>query len=73
MDQFDLRVTDIVAETALIRAIWANFRFYADDWLGQRKPTLPDGIARVQGGLSMLFEGIGTETAARAQRANPHF
>jgi AcrR family transcriptional regulator len=58
---------------ALIHAIWASFRFYADDWLGQRKPTLPDGIARVRAGLTMLFEGIGTEAAARAQRANPHF
>lgn len=54
----------------LIDAIWASFRFYADDWLGQRKPVLSDGVGRVRAGLTLLFEGIATEVAARSSRAN---
>jgi len=65
--QGDIR-TDLEL-TTLIDAIWANFRFYADDWLGQRKPVLHDGISRVRAGLTLLFEGIATEAAARGSRA----
>jgi AcrR family transcriptional regulator len=60
--------TDHDAAT-LIDAIWANFRFYADDWLGQRKPVLNDGVSRIRAGLTLLFEGIATEAAARSSRA----
>jgi AcrR family transcriptional regulator len=52
----------------LVEAIWANFRFYADDWAGQRRPSLTEGVARVRSGFALLFEGIGTEDAARAAR-----
>jgi AcrR family transcriptional regulator len=53
-----------------VDAIWANFRFYADDWLGQRRPSLADGVARVRTGFTLLFEGIGTEQAVRRSRAD---
>jgi AcrR family transcriptional regulator len=53
----------------LIDAIWANFRFYADDWLGQRKPMLNDGVTRIRTGMTLLFEGIATESASRSSRA----
>jgi AcrR family transcriptional regulator len=55
----------------LVEAIWANFRFYADDWAGQRRPSLAEGVARVRSGLALLFEGIGTKDAARETRARP--
>lgn len=58
--------TDVMA---LISAIWANFRFYADDWLREPKPVLNDGVNRFRSGLTLLFEGIGTESAARSSRA----
>jgi AcrR family transcriptional regulator len=48
----------------LIEAIWASFRFYMDDWLGERKPALADGVTRMRIGLALLFEGIATESAA---------
>jgi AcrR family transcriptional regulator len=54
----------------LVDAIWANFRFYADDWLGERKPVLSDGVARIRTGFSLLFEGIGGEPTARRPRAD---
>ena len=53
----------------LIDAIWANFRFYADDWLGERKPVLSDGVSRVRTGMTLLFEGIATESASRNSRS----
>jgi AcrR family transcriptional regulator len=53
----------------LVDAIWSSIRFYTDDWLGQRKPALHDGIGRIQAGLTLLFEGIATEAAARNSRA----
>ena len=53
----------------LINAVWANFRFYADDWLGQRKPVLSDGVSRVRTGMTLLFEGIATEAASRSSRS----
>jgi AcrR family transcriptional regulator len=55
---------------SLVEAIWANFRFHADEWVGQRRPSLAEGIARVRSGLTLLFEGIASETAARAARAD---
>jgi AcrR family transcriptional regulator len=54
----------------LVDAIWANFRFYADDWLGERKPALADGVERIRAGFSLLFEGIGVEPAPRRPRAD---
>lgn len=54
--------------TTLIGAIWANFRFYADDWLGLRKPVLSDGVSRVRTGMTLLFEGIASEAASRSSR-----
>jgi AcrR family transcriptional regulator len=54
----------------LVEAIWASFRFYTDDWLGERKPALADGLARIRTGLALLFEGIATEIAARNSRAH---
>jgi AcrR family transcriptional regulator len=53
----------------LIDAIWANFRFYADDWLGERKPVLSEGVSRVRTGMTLLFEGIATEAASRNSRS----
>jgi AcrR family transcriptional regulator len=53
----------------LVEAIWANFRFYADDWAGQHRPSLAEGVARLRAGLTLLFEGIGTEAATRARTA----
>jgi AcrR family transcriptional regulator len=53
----------------LIGAIWANFRFYADDWLGERKPVLSDGVSRIRTGMTLLFEGIATEAASRNSRS----
>jgi AcrR family transcriptional regulator len=56
----------------LVDAIWANFRFYADDWAAQSRPSLAEGVARLRGGLTLLFEGIATEAATRtAQGADP--
>lgn len=60
------RDTDLAA---LIHAIWANFRFYADDWLRAPKPVLAEGVSRVRAGLTLLFEGIATDVAARNSRA----
>ena len=54
---------------ALIDAIWANFRFYATDWLGEREPVLSEGVARLRTGLTILFEGIATESASRSSRS----
>jgi AcrR family transcriptional regulator len=53
----------------LVEAIWANFRFYADDWAGRRRPSLTEGVARLREGLALLFEGIASEDAARTARA----
>jgi AcrR family transcriptional regulator len=52
----------------LVEAIWANFRFYADDWAGQRRPSLNEGVARLRTGLTLLIEGMGSERAAQAPR-----
>jgi len=60
----DLRVSK------LIDAIWATFRFYPDDWLGERKATLADGVGHLRSGFLLLFEGIGTTTAAQKSRAD---
>jgi AcrR family transcriptional regulator len=52
----------------LIDAIWANYRFYVDDWLGQPERELGDVVSRLRDGMNMLFEGISTEGAGRASR-----
>jgi AcrR family transcriptional regulator len=53
---------------ALIDSVWANFRFYVDDWLGTPKPVLQDIARRLRDGLELLFEGIGTESSSHASR-----
>jgi AcrR family transcriptional regulator len=53
----------------LVESIWANFRFYVDDWLGSPKPALREVTRRLRDGLTLLFEGIGTESSARSSRA----
>jgi AcrR family transcriptional regulator len=53
----------------LVDAIWANFRFYADDWAAQRRPSLDEGVARMRAGLTLLFEGIGLDNAKRVRGA----
>ena len=52
----------------LVDSVWANFRFYIDDWLGTARPVLRDGVRRLRDGLTLLFEGIGTESSSRASR-----
>jgi AcrR family transcriptional regulator len=52
----------------LVEGVWANFRFYVDDWLGSPKPMLKDAIRRLRDGLTLLFEGIATEPALHASR-----
>jgi AcrR family transcriptional regulator len=59
--------TDLDLER-LVAAIWANFRFYADDWMAQRRPSLSEGVSRVCSGLALLFEGIATQDAANSAR-----
>ena len=52
----------------LVNAIWANFRFYVDDWLGERKPSMTDGLARVRTGMLLLLEGIEAPSPSRGSR-----
>jgi AcrR family transcriptional regulator len=49
----------------LVECVWVNYRFYVDDWLGQRNSAVPEGAARIRAGLSLLFEGIGDEGTVR--------
>jgi len=58
-----------VEMSKLVDAIWAVVRFYTDDWLGERKPVLAEGVARLRTGLSLLVEGISAEAALRRSRA----
>ena len=52
-----------LADDALVDALWANFRFYADDWLGTADPKLSVGTRRLKAGLAILLQGIGTSRA----------
>lgn len=50
-----------LSDDALVDALWANFRFYADDWLGLPEPKLAAGTRKLKAGLVILLEGIGTK------------
>lgn len=52
-------VRDDIPGEVLIDSIWANFRFYADDWLRDPDPVLRTGTKRLKTGLTLLVEGIG--------------
>jgi AcrR family transcriptional regulator len=50
----------------LIRAIWANFRYYVVSWSGEPVPVLREGVERLRTGLRLLMEGIGEPEPERS-------
>jgi AcrR family transcriptional regulator len=50
-----------LSDRELVDAIWANFRFYVDDWLGTGDQQVRNGARRLRAGLVILLRGIGTQ------------
>ena len=42
----------------LVDSIWANFRFYNDDWMRNPNPVLDTGLRKLDTALRLLLEGI---------------
>jgi AcrR family transcriptional regulator len=45
----------------LVDSVWANFRFYNDDWMRDASPDLDAGLRKLKTGLKLLLDGIATK------------
>jgi AcrR family transcriptional regulator len=52
----------------LVQTLWANFRFYNDDWMRDPQPKLQTGLENLRTGLSLLLSGTRVH---RGQRKPP--
>jgi len=54
----------------LIDSIWANFRFYNDDWMRDESPVLDAGVRKLKVGLKLLLDGIADKRSGRRRKLN---
>ena len=60
--------SDISAQL-LVDSIWANFRFYNDDWMRDPNPILDTGLRKLSAGLRLLLDGIGSNKSVPRKRS----